>query len=426
MIVDVIMPKLGESITEGTVVQWRKQLGDEIGKDEALLDIGTDKVDTEIPSPAAGVVVEILAQPNDVIPVGETIARIETDSDAAVVVQLGEKESSQAEVEIEQEVEVEPAPTEDKEPGAVTDETVTAARQPREKRPFYTPLVRSIARKENMTENELAFIKGSGRGGRVTKADVLAYLKAGRVAPVSVSPAQGLDEEAVEMSRMRQIIAEHMKRSLDTAAHIYLMSECDVSGMVEYVAQGKDSFQQREGFELTYTPFFILAAVKAIRDYPIFNASLDGTTIRHHRNINIGLAVALEEGLMVPVIPKCEELNFLGICRNTRNLAQRVKSGNISADELQGSTFCISNYGVFGNIFGTPIINQPNVAILGVGAVKKKPVVRVTEYGDAIVVRSMVFLSLGIDHRLIDGAGGGRFLQRMVEYLENLNTAVLL
>lgn len=230
----------------------------------------------------------------------------------------------------------------------------------------------------------------------------------------------------VEMSRIRQIIAEHMKRSLDTSAHIYLVSECDVSGIVDYVEQQEDRFLRREGFELTYTPFFILAAVRAIQDFPIFNASLDGTTIRYHRNINIGLAVALEEGLLVPVIRNCEELNFLGICRNTRSLAQKARSGTVTADELQGSTFSISNYGVFGNILGTPIINQPNVAILGIGAVKKKPVVRESEHGDAIVVRSMVNFSLGLDHRLIDGAGGGRFMRRMVEYLENLNTAALL
>ena len=425
MLVDVIMPKLGESITEGTIIEWRKQLGDEIGKDEALLDIGTDKVDSEIPSPAVGVVVEILAQPNDVIPVGETIARIETDSDAAVVVPSGEEES-QATAEIDEGVEVEPEPADGDEPEAVIDKTAPTARQPREKRQYYTPLVRSIARKENIAEDELAALEGSGRGGRVTKADILAYLKAGRMASVSVTPAPGLKEEVVELSRMRQIIAEHMRLSLDTSAHTYLISECDVSGIVEYVTQEKDRFLLRESFELTYTPFFIQAAVRAIEHYPIFNASLDGTTIHHHRNINIGLAVALEESLMVPVIKNCEELNFLGICRKTRDLAQRARSGNILPDELQGSTFSITNYGVFGNILGTPIINQPNAAILGVGAVKKKPVVRESEHGDAIVVRSMVYLSLGLDHRLIDGSGGGRFLQRMVDCLENLNTSVLL
>ncbi|MFQ6675943.1 MAG: dihydrolipoamide acetyltransferase family protein [Fidelibacterota bacterium] len=424
MIVDVVMPKLGESIVEGTIIEWRKKVGDSIQKDEILLEIGTDKVDSEIPSPVSGVLVEILAQKNDIVPVNEKIARIETEA----------KEAVRAAPE-----KIPPAPVPSPEerapvtvpPGPVPPEGKKAPEIP-EKKPFYTPLVRSIARRENLSEAELASIAGTGRGGRVTKKDVLAYLEKRpavpevELPPVEAVPPVRLEEERVEMGRVRQLIAEHMRRSLDTAAHVHLVSECDVTGIGNYINAQKLAFEKREGFKLTFTPFFVLATVKTIHDYPLFNASVDGTQIVYKKNVNVGLAVATQRGLMVPVIRNCEELNFLGICRKVNDLAVRTREGKISPEDLQGSTISLTNYGMFGNLFGTPIINQPNVAIVGIGAVTKRPVVRETPEGDAIAIRSMVYLSLGFDHRLIDGAGGGQFLQRMVHYLETLNTESLL
>ena len=421
MIVDVIMPKLGESITEGTIIEWRKKAGDAIARDEILLEIGTDKVDSEIPSPAGGVVVELLVQEKDVVPVETVIARIETDGDAPVKTEEPDTETAKADVPDEKgESKVEEPPK--KIPKSEISEKKSSAG-----RTFYTPLVRSIAEKEGISQEELAGIPGSGRSGRVTKKDVLAYLKSGRAEAVPAEPSRiPMTDEVVEMERMRQIIAQHMRKSLDTAAHVHVVSEADVTDMVEFCQKRRDQFLRQEGFKLTYTPFFIMAVVKAIQDHPIVNASLDGTTIQHNRNVNMGIAVAVEKGLIVPVIPKCEELNFLGLCRRVNDISIRARREEISPDELQGSTFSISNFGIFGNIYGTPIINQPNSAILGIGAVKKRPIVHETPRGDAIVIRSMTYLSLGFDHRLIDGAGGGNFLGRVVHYLENMDTISLL
>ncbi len=421
MIVDVIMPKLGESITEGTIIEWRKKAGDAIARDEILLEIGTDKVDSEIPSPAGGVVVELLVQEKDVVPVETVIARIETDGDAPVKTEEPDTETAKADVPDEKgESKVEEPPK--KIPKSEISEKKSSAG-----RTFYTPLVRSIAEKEGISQEELAGIPGSGRSGRVTKKDVLAYLKSGREEAAPAEPSRiPMTDEVVEMERMRQIIAQHMRKSLDTAAHVHVVSEADVTNMVEFCQKRRDQFLRQEGFKLTYTPFFIMAVVKAIQDNPIVNASLDGTTIQHNRNVNMGIAVAVEKGLIVPVIPKCEELNFLGLCRRVNDISIRARREEISPDELQGSTFSISNFGIFGNIYGTPIINQPNSAILGIGAVKKRPIVHETPRGDAIVIRSMTYLSLGFDHRLIDGAGGGNFLGRVVHYLENMDTISLL
>ena len=420
MLVDVIMPKLGESLTEGTIIQWRKKVGDSIDKDEILLEIGTDKVDSDIPSPAVGVLKEILAQPNDVLPVNEVIARIETEGDGALTTVSTEEELT---IEETPPAEALPVPT-----PPITSNSV--------ERTFYTPLVRAMARRESVSESELALIPGSGRGGRVTKKDLVTYLQMrndpaligmAQTATVPTKPSAIVMDDHVEaMDRMRQMIAEHMRKSIDTAAHVYLVSECDVTYVVDYVKSGQDAFFKREGFKLTYTPFFVLAAIKAIQAHPIFNASLDRTNIVFKKNINVGMAVAMDKGLMVPVIPNCEELNFLGLCRKVNDLAARSRINKIKPDELQGSTFTVSNFGIFGNVLGMPIINQPNSAILGVGAIKKQPVVRETDVGDAIVIRSICYLSLGIDHRLLDGADGGQFLQTLVSMLETMDTSVLL
>ena len=420
MLVDVIMPKLGESLTEGTIIQWRKKVGDSIDKDEILLEIGTDKVDSDIPSPAVGVLKEILAQPNDVLPVNEVIARIETEGDGALTT-----------VPIEEELTIEETPPTEAPPAPTQPITSNSV-----ERTFYTPLVRAMASRESVSESELALISGSGRGGRVTKKDLVTYLQM-RNDPVLVGMEQTatvptlpsaivMDDHVEAMDRMRQMIAEHMRKSIDTAAHVYLVSECDVTYVVDYVKSGQDAFFKREGFKLTYTPFFVLAAVKAIQAHPIFNASLDRTNIVFKKNINVGMAVAMDKGLMVPVIPNCEELNFLGLCRKVNDLAVRSRTNKIKPDELQGSTFTVSNFGIFGNVLGMPIINQPNSAILGVGAIKKQPVVRETDAGDAIVIRSICYLSLGIDHRLLDGADGGQFLQTLVKILETMDTSVIL
>lgn len=426
MLVDVIMPKLGESITEGTIIQWRKNVGDTIEKDEILLEIGTDKVDSEIPSPAVGIIKEILAQPNDILPVNEVIARIETDGNGSAESAMAEEVPKVEEVPTVETPSISSDPPVPPPPVAVNGS----------KRTFYTPLVRAIARREGVSDSELTSISGTGRGGRVTKGDIMVYLQARTASPPvpgplppaapTPPPAVIMDDRVEEMDRMRQIIAEHMRHSIDTSAHAYIVSDCDVTNIVEYVKSRQDAFLAREGFKLTYTPFIVLAVVKAIQTLPKVNASLDGTNVVFKKNINIGMAVAMEKGLIVPVIPNCEELNFLGLCRKVNDLAIRGRANKITPDELQGSTFTVSNFGVFGNVFGMPIINQPNSAILGVGAIKKQPVVRETAVGDAIVIRSICYLSLGIDHRLLDGADGGRFLQTLVDRLEFMDTSVLL
>jgi 2-oxoglutarate dehydrogenase E2 component (dihydrolipoamide succinyltransferase) len=413
MIVDVVMPKMGESIMEGTIIEWRKKIGDVVELDEILLEIGTDKVDSEIPSPTAGTIVEILAEPNDVVAVGTVIARVETKADAASVVSKEEKKSSTPVPEPEP---VESTPV--KKPVVKTERGTSGKK-------FFTPVVKKIAAESKIDLTELMTIPGTGRGGRITKQDLLAYLEVRSVTPAAEAvPAPVTfvgEEERVEMTHMRKLIAEHMRASLDTAAHVYVITEVDMTTIVDYVNHHGKSFQEREGFKLTYTPFIVQATVKALTTYPDVNASLEGTTIIRKKHINIGLAVALEKGLMVPVIRNCEELNFLGLCRKVHDLALRTRQNQISPDELQGSTFSITNFGVFNVTMGTPIINQPNAAILGVGVVKKRPVVIETSKGDAIRIKSIMFLSLGFDHGLIDGAGGSRFLASVAENLESMN-----
>lgn len=431
MIVDIIMPKMGESITEGTILEWRKSVGDMIALDEILLEIGTDKVDSEIPSPNGGIITEILAEPNEVVEVGKVIARIETESDAIVT----ETPTGEAEAIPVRESDVEttispPATAESTIEPPISGVPVTGEKK------YYTPIVKAIARKEDVSKAVLASIPGTGKNGRVTKKDLLYYLETRKTAPIpsiltatetGAIPTQStpaitqLSDEHVEMDKIRRIIAEHMRHSLDTAAHVHLMNEVDMTRIVQFVVNRGPSFKAREEFSLTYTPFIVAASVRALQAFPDMNSSVEETTIIHKKNINIGLAVAVENGLMVPVIPKCEELNFLGLCRKVRDLAVRTRNKQINPDELSGSTFSISNFGVFNVTTGTPIINQPNVGILGVGTIKKKPVVIETEHGDTIGIRSMMHLSLGFDHRLIDGSGGARFIEMVLNNLENMD-----
>ena len=426
MVIDIVMPKMGESITEGTIIEWRKKIGDIVEMDEILLEIGTDKVDSEIPSPTAGTIVEILAKPNDIMEVGTVIAKVETDSDAALV-----QKSTQSLVSEQKTEEL----VEDKiveVPKAISPKTKP---QSGEKK-FFTPVVNKIAIENNIEIDELMTILGTGKGGRVTKVDVLNYLKSrltvppakesDMAQPLAVPPAFSRLDETVEMDNMRKLIAEHMRNSLDTSAHVYVMTEVDMSAIVNYVNKQEDTFYQREGYKLTYTPFIIRACVKALNSQPEMNASLEDSSIVYHKNVNMGMAVAVNKGLMVPVLEKCEELNFLGLCRKVRDLALRTRNKQLNPDELQGSTFSISNFGVFNVTMGTPIINQPNVGILGVGVIKKRPVVIETKEGDTIGIKSMMVLSLGFDHRLIDGAGGSQFVDTVRENLENMNLETLL
>ncbi|MBT6797595.1 MAG: 2-oxo acid dehydrogenase subunit E2 [Candidatus Marinimicrobia bacterium] len=434
MIIDVIMPKMGESITEGTILEWRKKIGDFIELDEILLEIGTDKVDSEIPSSAAGVLVEILAEPNDVKDVGVVIAKIDTDGSGSSVEIASKEETPIPKPEPEIVKAVEPKPI-------ISVPTTSTG-----EKKFYTPVVMKIVAEKGLPLGELEMISGTGRSGRVTKKDVLSYIENRGVAsteavvqpvaipavapqtpsstPVPVSSA--LAGRTVEMHHMRKLIAEHMRESINTSAHVYVMTEVDMTSIVDMVKSKGESFLVKEGFKLTYTPFTVDAVVKALQDFPEMNSSIFGTSVTYHKNINVGLAVAIENGLMVPAMFNCEEKNFLGLCRAVNDVAKRTRSKQISADELSGSTFTITNFGVFGVTVGTPIINQPNVGILGVGAIKKQPVVVESPQGDAIAIRSMMMLSLGFDHRLIDGASGAKFLERVRHYLETMNLETVL
>ena len=420
MIVDIVMPKMGESITEGTIIEWRKKVGDPIKMDEIILEIGTDKVDSEIPSSTEGVLIEIIGKPNDVMEVGAVIARVETDSKASVVEKPVEEKEA---LDIDKNIESKP----------VVQKKVSIKSKSIEKK-FFTPVVNRIAEENNIEYDELMNIEGSGKGGRVTKVDILSYIK-NRQDPIveTISEDRNIpshtfssDEDKVEMDHMRKLIADHMRSSIDTSAHVYVMTEVDMTKIVDYVLLKQESFFQREGYSLTYTPFIIQACVKALGQFPDMNSSLDENSIIYHKNINIGMAVAVDNGLMVPVILNCEELNFLGICRKVRDLVLRTRNKELNADELQGSTFSISNFGVFNVTMGTPIINQPNVGILGVGVVKKRPVVIETNDGDTIGIKSMMYLSLGFDHRLIDGAGGSQFIESVRENIEKIDLESLL
>ena len=428
MTTDIVMPKMGESITEGTILEWRKEVGDSIELDEILLEIGTDKVDSEIPSAVSGTIVEILAEPNDVIEVGKVIARI--DSSGKVLKKeeiLNEKEDLEEKQQIQNShaeyIENKVLPKSIEEAGI--------KKNKEDHKRFYTPVVLKVASQNNITFSDLEKIDGTGNNGRVTKKDILNYLNSlsdlNKLAPEtkkSIEPSEfrPINSSRVEeMPKMRKLISSHMKESLDMAAHVYLMTEVDMTKIVSFVSSNEENFNLKEGFKLTYTPFIVDAVVKALIDHPEMNASLVDTKIHYHKNINIGLAVAIKNGLMVPSISSCEEKNFLGFCRSINQMASKARENKLSIDEIEGSTFSITNFGVFGISFGTPIINQPNTGILGVGAIKKQPVVIESDGVDAIGIRNIMMLSLGFDHRLIDGAGGSKFLNSIQLYLEDFN-----
>ncbi|MBD3224154.1 MAG: biotin/lipoyl-binding protein [Caldithrix sp.] len=422
MIYEMVMPKMGESITEATVVKWLKNVGDELDKDEIILEISTDKVDSEIPTPVPGTVTELLANEGDTVEVGETIAKIETEDKAAAEAQEQSGESQKEPV-----AETEEAPV--KEPVSRDDDKEREARPGKSRNNgnrFYSPVVLNIANENDIGMDELGKIPGSGLNNRVTKKDLLAYLskrtadqpeeKAPPAPAAAGEPKTTADGpvELMAMDHVRKKIADHMIQSTQTSAHVSLYTEVDMQTIYRIRERHKKAFKQREGFSLTYMPFITDAVVKALKEFPMVNAQIDSENIILKKYYNIGIAVAVDDKLMVPNLFKADEKNLLGLARSINDLAVRTRNKQLKPDELSGGTFSISNFGVFGTTVGFPIINQPQVAILGVGSVKKRPVV----INDAIAIRPIMYLSLTIDHRLIDGAMGSQFLERIRELLE--------
>lgn len=435
--IDVLMPKMGESITEGTVLTWLKGLGDTVGLDESLLEIATDKVDTDVPSPASGTLVEILVQEGETVEVMARIAVIAIGENAKIPTGSATESAPTAAPSVpEQRVAPAPSPA----PVSATDLSGESAhvKQFGDKDRFYSPLVRSISEREGLNQRELASIQGSGRDGRVTKKDVLSYLNrrgSAQVVPVAakrqvLSPASPIPErqpgervEIVEMDRMRQLIAEHMMRSKETSAHVTSFAEADVTNLVRLRERNKVAFYEREEVKLTYTPFFVFAAVEALREHTILNASVVENAIHYRKDYHIGIAVAIgNAGLLVPVIHDAGQKNLVGLAHAAADLADRSRNKKLLPDELQGGTFTVTNVGSLGSIMGTPILNQPQVGILATGVIKKRPVViEHANMGDTIGIRHMMYVSLSYDHRVVDGAMGSSFLQKFVDVIESFD-----
>jgi 2-oxoglutarate dehydrogenase E2 component (dihydrolipoamide succinyltransferase) len=448
--VELIMPKMGESIMEATILKWVKQVGDTVEADETILEIATDKVDSEVPSPVDGTIAEILFEENDTVEIGKVIAIIATEGEATapVVTPAAESGSTNGQPAETNGVHT-PAPPQPEPVLETTTVGVEGEAIPRtsSSNRFYSPLVRNIAQTENISLAELERIPGSGVQGRVTKKDVLAYVEnrtaapqplpaqpAANVqpsAPASATPASASpaaqqpgvsvsgNVEIVEMDRMRKLIADHMVRSKATSPHVTSFVEVDVTNLFNWRNKVKKEFQVRYGEKITFTPIFVEAVVKAIRDFPMINISVDGSNLIVKKDINIGMATALPSGnLIVPVIKAADQLSLAGLAKQVNGLADRARQNKLSPDDIQGGTFTLTNVGTFGNVMGTPIINQPQVAIMATGAIRKKPAVVETEYGDLIAVRQMMFLSMSYDHRVVDGFLGGSFLRRVGDYLE--------
>ncbi len=442
------MPKMGESIAEATIIRWLKNEGDRVEKDEPIVEIATDKVDSEIPSTEAGILVKQMYKDGDVVKVGEPVAMINTEGGASAVAPAPTAAPATTPV-VETPVAVEAAVTaienqiQAAQPAAEPLSNADGSR-------FYSPLVLNIARTEGVSMSELETVPGTGKEGRVTKSDILAYVanrgnaqptaaaasvSAMPVAPVATTPAISTQtpakvevkshislnpgDELIEMDRVRKLIADHMVMSKHTSPHVTSFVEADVTNLVNWRNRVKDSFKKREGENITFTPIFIEAVAKAIKDFPMINVSVDGTTIIKRKNINVGMAVAQQNGnLIVPVIKNTDTMNLLGLTRAVNELANRARIGKLTPDEIQGGTYTLTNVGSFGNVLGTPVINQPQVAIMAVGAIRKKPAVLETEYGDVIAIRHMMYLSHSYDHRVVDGALGGMFVRRVADYLE--------
>ena len=444
--VELIMPKMGESVSEATIITWNKEVGENVELDETIVEIATDKVDSEVPSTHEGKLVEKLFEVDDLVQVGQAFAILEVDgsddsnrSPKAEEKPVGVEENVSSKTEavaekVEEVIEVEKAA-----PIANIGDR------------FYSPLVRSMASKENIGIDELNSIPGTGKDGRVSKADMINYInsrtatpqttaanteklepkkeiksEAPKAEPIKTSPtpiANTGDVEIVEMDRMRKLISAHMTMSKSTSAHITSFVEADMTNIVKWRNSVKEDFKAREGQNITFTPIIIEAMAKAVKDFPMINVSVDGTNIHIHKNVNVGMAAALPDGnLIVPVIKQCQDKNLVGITKSVNDLASRARAGKLDPDDIQGGTITMTNVGTFGNLMGTPIINQPQVAIMACGVIKKKPVVLETEHGDVIAIRHMMFLSLSYDHRVVDGALGGQFVRKVADYLEQFDT----
>lgn len=433
--IELIMPKMGESIMEATVLKWLKNVGDTIEVDETVLEIATDKVDSEVPSPVAGVLSKILFQENDVVEVGKAIAIISTEGELPASDHTPAPQAKSAETASNGQSNGASKGVEHAADN-VSKHAVAATAKISSDR-FYSPLVKNIAKTENIGLAELEQLPGSGRDGRVTKRDILAYVEnraVGSPQPIVSSPQSSVDSpqpakpvtssvngavEIVEMDRMRKLIADHMVMSKRTSAHVTSFVEVDVTNLVNWREKNKNAFQQKYGEKITFTPIFVEAVVKAIGDFPMINVSVEDNKILVKKDVNIGMATALPSGnLIVPVIKNADQLNLVGLTKSVNGLADRARNNKLKPEEIQGGTFTLTNVGTFGNVMGTPIINQPQVAILATGAIRKKPAVVETEYGDLIAVRQMMFLSLSYDHRVVDGFLGGSFVRRVGDYLE--------
>ena len=424
------MPKMGESVSEATIISWNKNIGDMVELDETIVEIATDKVDSEVPSTHEGKLVEKLFKADDLVQVGEAFAILEVDGDDTAKETTTQEPKSEEKPEI---IEEKPEIIEEK-----------PAEQPKaniknEGNRFYSPLVRSMASKENIGVEELDNIHGTGKDGRVSKSDMVKYLEsrgettkppvvkkeAAKIQP-STPIANTEGTEIIEMDRMRKLISAHMTMSKSTSAHITSFVEADMTNIVNWRNSVKADFKAREGQNITFTPIIIEAMSKAVKDFPMINVSVDGTNIHIHRNVNVGMAAALPDGnLIVPVINECQNKNLVGITKAVNDLATRARAGKLNPDDIQGGTITMTNVGTFGNLMGTPIINQPQVAIMACGVIKKKPVVLETEHGDVIAIRHMMFLSLSYDHRVVDGALGGQFVRKVADYLEQFDTSTI-
>jgi len=431
--VELIMPKMGESIMEATILQWVKKEGDRVEIDETVLEISTDKVDSEVPSPVEGILKKILFQPSDVVAIGQALAIIEVEGTQTVVPSPSQEKvvqqvpsSSSSEVK---KTEKKKTPIKSK---------PTPAKSISDSGSFFSPLVRNMAKEESISMSELEKISGSGKNGRVTKADMLAYIERRKEIPQplmtskqtssvpvissknTVVKSAGENVEIIEMSRMRKLISKHMTDSKNTAAHVTSFTEVDVTPIVEWRNSVKDPFFEKYGEKITFTPIFMDAVIQGIKAYPMINSSVSGDKIVIKKDINLGMATAMENGnLIVPVIKNADYLNMVGMAKTVNDLARRARENQLKPDEIQGGTFTMTNVGTFGSMMGTPIINQPQVAILAVGVIKKKPVVLETSQGDVIGIRHMMFMSLSYDHRIIDGALGSLFLKKVGDTLES-------
>lgn len=418
---------MGESVAEATVTSWLKNVGDTIEADEAVLEIATDKVDSEVPSEVDGTLLEVLFEVDDVVQVGQTLAIIETDADVAVPAPSESDSVEETQPDLVEKIEDTPA---------VADDSTISTIESSEGR-FYSPLVKKIAVAEDISQSELDVIPGTGKNGRVTKNDMLGYLKnRGSITIVSTTISEKSEvkqsvtksvttisvngeDEIIEMTRIGKLIAHHMVESVQTSAHVQSFIECDVTNIWNWRNKIKNDYEKREGEKLTLTPIFMEAVAKALRDFPMLNISVEGNTIIKHKNINLGMAAALADGnLIVPVIRNADQLNLVGMSKAVNDLAGRARTNRLKPDEIQGGTYTVTNVGTFGSIMGTPIINQPQVGILALGAIRKVPAVIETSEGDFIGIRYKMFLSHSYDHRVVNGALGGQFVKAVADYLE--------